>query len=248
MHDLVGQQRTSAAHAGRRSRVNESITDPAFVFFHLAKNGGGSITWFLRPIRDTWYHAGHRETLPGLAARFPNAPIVFFVRHPVSRFVSGFYNLHRARSQGVRRLPTAADTIGFHLFPTPNDLLDGLRSDDDWTRSAAEYAINNLPFLRNPLVNNLVSTDTVDAHLPQIAFIGTQENFEASVEAMRTVLSLPSTLSLTTHERKSHRSPASLRTAISDENREVLLNWYRDDLVLYEHCVRIHERQMERFS
>jgi len=248
MHDLVRQQRTSTVSSGRRQRVNESITKPAFVFFHLAKNGGGSISWFLRPIRDSWYHAGHRETLPGLAERFPQSPIVFFVRHPVSRFVSGFYNLHRARSQGVRRLPSTADVLGFNLFPTPDDLLSGLRSADEWTRSAAEYAMNNLPFLRNPLANNLISTATVDAHLSRIAFIGTQENFSNSVEAMRTALSLPASLSLNANDRKSHRSPATLRTTISDENREVLLEWYRDDLVLYEHCRQIHERHMERFT
>ena len=217
------------------------------MFLHLAKNGGGSIERFLAPIRDRWYHTNHAPTLPQLVERFPSSPIMFFVRHPVSRFVSGFNNFRRERIQGVPKRPDPSIIISSNYFQTPDELAVGLVSDDERIRSAAEYAITNLPFLGNPMVNNLISADTVDSYRDNIRFIGTQEDFVESIEAMRNALGLPAHLTLPNDELTAHRAPDTLPKSLSDTGRAAVLHWYRDDIPLYEHCCAIHREHMEMY-
>lgn len=224
------------------------LTDPDFVFFHLAKNGGGAIRDFLRPLDGRWVHAMHRETLPGLVERFPGTPIFFFARHPVTRFVSGFNNFRRAREHGKPKLPNDAHLIAHNWFATPDELACALVTGDERRRSAAEYVMATLPFVKNPMVNNLVSVDVVDEHLDRIAFIGLQEDFVRSVEALRVALDLPAHLALPSDDRTAHRAPDSLPKEISSEGQAALLDWFHDDLVLYEHCSKIHQRHMDQYA
>ena len=170
--------------------------------------------------------------------------ITFFVRHPVARYVSGFNNFRRALIQEVTKWPNLAEVNGFRFFRTPDELATSLFSDDERIRSAAEYAMANLAFLRNPLVNNLQSIEVVDKYASTIRFVGLFEHFDASIDGMRRAFGLPPELRVTDSERKGHRAPDTLPKTLSAEGREALLEWYRDDLVIYEHCRTIHEQHM----
>ena len=112
------------------------------MFFHLGKTGGGSVRQMLRPIRSQWAGVGHQGTLDGIHERWPDAPIVFFVRDPVTRFGSGFNNFRRAVVHtSTDKLPSQVELVAYTLFPTANDLAEGLASEDEHSRSAAEWAV-----------------------------------------------------------------------------------------------------------
>ncbi len=248
MYERLQQRERRHEQGRRRTERRESVTDPDFVFLHLAKNGGGAIRDFLTPIAGRWYHAGHRATVPELVERFPGAPIVFFVRHPVSRFVSGFNNFLRHRIQKGHKLPNDPLVMGHHWFGSPDELACALASDDERTRSAAEYVMTNMAFLKMPMVRNLLSTDSIDAHLPHIRFIGTQEDFTESVDAMRRALALPQHLALSVDDVSTHRAPETLSKFVSERGRAALLEWFHEDVVLYDHCVTIHQQHMQEFA
>ena len=217
---------------------------PAFVFLHLGKTGGGSVRQLLAPIRSQWAGVGHHGTLDEIHQRWPDAPIVFFARDPVTRFVSGFNNFRRAVvHKETGKLPSRIELVAYTLFATANDLAEGLASDDEHTRSAAEWANSRLGFLSNRLTANLDSAATVDRHRPHIALIGLFERFDVSVTAMRAALDLPTTLHLPTTESSAHRGLRHLSTRLSPVGEAAVAHWYRADIELYEHCRLIHHAQ-----
>jgi len=244
VQDLIRRRQRNSRAKQRRHEIAAEVTDPDFVFLHIAKAGGGSIRQFLAPIRGRWAGAGHQFDLDTVAEQWPDAPMFFFVRDPITRFVSGFNNYHRAVVHKGMKLPQDSHIVSYHLFPTANDLAEGLASDDEFTLSAAHYAITHLAFLARHLVHYLGPTENIDRHRDRIAYIGHFEQFDASVEAMREILDLPPYLELPEDEAKAHRSQASLPTYLSDTARAALRDWYAADIVVYEHCVNIHREQM----
>jgi len=235
------RRRDEAGDHSNRQPID--VAAPDFVFFHIGKTGGGSVRQFLAPLRHSWAGAGHQFDLEKVSEKWPGAPVVFFVREPLSRFVSGFNNYRRAAEQKDKR-PNTRDIIVYNIFPTANDLAEALTSDDEFTLSAAHWAMSRLGFIARHLTANLGSPDNVDRHRDHIAFIGNFEDFVNSVEAMRAVLHLPPYLELPDDDRKAHRAPAKLPTYLSDTARAVLTDWYRADIELYEHCIGIHHEQM----
>ncbi len=245
VQELLGQRRT-AQRRGRQRADRVEPVDPDFVFFHLGKTGGGSVRQFLRPIRTSWAGVGHDGTLDDIATRWPGTPIVFFVRDPVTRFVSGFNNYRRGVvHKPLGKVPSQIELIAYTVFPTANHLAEALTSDDERMRSAAEWAMGSLGFLTNHLTHNLGSPATVDRHLANIALIGLFEEFADSVEAMRTALHLPDSLRLPDDESRAHRGLSHVPSALSPAGRAAIAHWYRDDIALYDHCRAIHHRQVQ---
>jgi len=235
------QQRLQAAR--RQDRRNSRLAShrPTFVFFHLGKTGGGSVRQLLGPIRSQWVSVGHRGTLDEIQQQWPDLPMVFFVRDPLTRFVSGFNNFRRAvvhKSTG--KLPSDHQLVAYSLFATANDLAEGLVSHDEHTRSSAHWAIGRLGFLSNHLTANLGSPAIVDQHRPQIALIGLFERFDISIEAMRVALHLPASLQLPAEPSLAHRGLSHLPNQLSPMGRAAVTQWYRADIALYEHCRHIH--------
>lgn len=221
-------------------------SQPDFVFFHLGKTGGGSVRQFLRPIRTRWAGVGHEGTLDGIAMQWPGVPIVFFVRDPVTRFVSGFNNFRRGVvHKPLGKVPSQIELIAYTAFPTANHLAEALASDDERLRSTAEWAMGSLGFLANHLTHNLGSPTTVDLHLADIALIGLFEDFAPSVESMRVALHLPEHLRLPDDESRAHRGLSHVASGLSPAGRAAIADWYRDDIVLYEHCRTGHHRQVQ---
>ncbi|MDP2293309.1 MAG: sulfotransferase family 2 domain-containing protein [Actinomycetota bacterium] len=245
VQELLGQRRT-AQRRGRQRATRVEPVDPDFVFFHLGKTGGGSVRQFLRPIRTRWAGVGHDGTLDGIATRWPGTPIVFFVRDPVTRFVSGFNNFRRGVvHKPLGKVPSQIELIAYTVFPTANHLAEALTSDDERMRSTAEWAMGSLGFLANHLTHNLDSPATVDRHLAQIALIGLFEEFADSVEAMRSALHLPDSLRLPEDESRAHRGLSHVPSGLSPAGRAAVAHWYRDDIAIYEHCCAIHRFQMQ---
>jgi len=239
-----GRSAARARAPRRHGQQREEPEQPAFVFLHLGKTGGGSVRQLLRPIRSQWAAVGHHGTLDEIHQRWPEAPIVFFVRDPVTRFVSGFNNFRRAvvhKSTG--KLPSQIELVAHTLFTTANELAEGLASNDPRTRSAAEWAVTRLGFLRNHLTANLHSAAAVDRHRPHLALIGLFERFDVSVSAMRAALDLPPTLRLPTDESTAHRGLRHLPTRLSPVGHAAVAHWYRADIELYAHCRTIHHEQ-----
>jgi hypothetical protein len=114
-------------------------TRPPVHLLHIGKTGGTAIQHALRPLVETGPFSvrlhGHAMTLRQIP---PGERTVLFLRHPLTRFVSGFYSRQR---QGLPRhyvpwRPEEAEA--YARFPTANTLAAALSSDDPQERASTK--------------------------------------------------------------------------------------------------------------
>ena len=219
---------------------------PSFGFLHIGKTAGSAVRVALNKAaahsfayRLFW----HDETLETAWQKAPGLPLVFFVRDPVSRFVSGFNSRLRSGRPAGERLWSAEEAIAFRWFPTANDLAEALASKDARMISASRFAMAAIPHVRRPLVGYLRSREYLDRHAAQLLYVGVFEDMPASIAGLTRALGLPpGGLALPIDEVAAHRTPAGLATNLSPTARAAVEEWYAPDFELYQHCLTLHRR------
>ena len=110
-------------------------------FLHIGKTGGTAMKEALTPHAKSgdWLIKlhGHNVTLENVPA---GEGVIFFLRDPLTRYVSGFYSRQR---QGHPRYfyPWSSDEkTAFERFATPNQLALALSDENVETRAAAQKA------------------------------------------------------------------------------------------------------------
>ena len=150
----------------------------SLTFIHIGKNGGGTIIETLRSKTLTIegkkckfvFDQNHCKKLSG-----GNTKYTFFVRDPVTRFISGFLYV-LVYYEKSKRFPTLLKYK--NKFPTPNDLALALTSDDVKTKQFAYEAMNNVVHIKDNLETYLKSSENIKNHKDKICFVGRFEHFE----------------------------------------------------------------------
>lgn len=207
-------------------------------FLHIRKTGGTAIIEALRPIAES-----HGIVLHGHATKLSDIPchhqVVFFVRHPLSRFVSGFWSRLR------RGLPrhhydwNEAEMEAFRHFRKANDLAEALSASDPEIAMCARDAMRGISHIKNTYKDWFSSEQELDDRLDSIVLVGLQEKLDTDFEHMRRLLKLPETISLPADDTLAHRTPPEFDRELSPLAERNLSHWYAEDIQFYERCLRI---------
>jgi hypothetical protein len=229
-------------------------------FIHVGKTGGTAIKEALReaglavegPESRFVQTATHVPATPygrivlhnhpfGLRDLPPEDFAFFFLRDPISRFVSGFSS--RLRKGQPRYLIewSAEERAVFERFPTPQSLVDGIVSDDDESRELAEWAMRHLQHVKrySPQIGPY---NRLRAALPRIVYIGRQETLDRDWRQLKAILELPGDLALSTDPVTSHRGDSSVDRSLDARACEILRDWYAPDYRLLRMCERVRAR------
>jgi hypothetical protein len=207
-------------------------------FLHVPKTGGCAIRAALEPFADShglvfhWHGMSLREIPEGERA-------VFFVRHPVTRFVSGFNSRLRRGIPHHEGRHTPKEEIAFARFQTPAMLAEALASADADTRESAEFAMDAISHTRRRLTDTIGDVAYIVHRRTDILFFGFQETLAADFERLKEVLDLPKSITLPGDDVVAHRTPPGFETRLSREGRRAIKEWYRDDLALYRRLQRL---------
>ncbi len=214
---------------------------PPVHVLHIGKTGGTAIRAALAPVADARglrLH-DHRMTL----ARVPDGEqAVFFVRDPVTRFVSGFNSRLRMGLPGRHSRHTVEEEIAFQEFRTANELAECLLAHESFRRSMAEMAMTAIGHVGTRLTDVLDSAAYVASRRRDIALFGFQETLERDFSRLKHVLSLPEDVALPGDEIASHRTPPGFDTELSARGRRAIERWYRADIALYRRLREIAAR------
>ena len=96
-------------------------------FLHIGKTGGAAVKHALKPVAAAGHLMlhGHDVRLHDVA---PGEQVFFFLRDPLSRFVSAFYSRQREGRPRYVVPWTPDEEAAFGRFRTANELADGLSS------------------------------------------------------------------------------------------------------------------------
>jgi hypothetical protein len=213
---------------------------------HVGKTGGSAVKEGIRgPIRGV--HSTYDGVAPGtriivhphgidLATVPARDDVVFFLRDPVDRYVSGFNSrLREARPRFL--IPwSEAERVAFTRFPTPDALATAIGSDDPETRDAARRAMRAIRHVRTRLADWLGDPSLLERRRSHIIFVGWCETLDQDFERLKAQLRLPEDRRLPDDPAKAHRAPDGQDRSLSPGGIANLRSWYRTDYELIWAC------------
>jgi hypothetical protein len=210
-------------------------------FIHIGKTGGTAVRTPLRDFIKTGPELKillppHKVGLREAAKKNPDCKVVFFIREPISRFISGFNSRLR---KGLPRHFTewsAAEKAAFKIFKTPNSLAEGLGSWFPSRRRAAEDAMQAMRHTRWGYQYYLGSVQLLERETDRILFIGSQEELNSDFELLKKLLKMGPEYVLPEDPVAAHRAPDDLEKHVSRKGQRNLMKHYQADYKIYEWC------------
>lgn len=177
----------------------------------------------------------HETTLPNICEIHPECSVIFFVRDPIERFVSGFNSRLRCGRPRYDVPWTKDEKATFERFPTANSLGEALSPHHtDWP--AAKAAMNSIYHARLDLVHYLHSVAFLEAEKERIAFIGETRSFDADLNLLKKCIDIDRVIQAPSDAVGAHRNPAELNRSLSMRANINLRRWYADDYRIYGWC------------
>ena len=218
-------------------------------YLHIGKTGGSAFKYALTKDhfpRDLYLHKDFMLFLHSHFVHLPDIPkgekVIFFLRNPISRFISGF-NGRKREDRPRWNVPwTKEEKIAFENFDTPNELALALSSHDPQIKAKAEFAMNNIIHLKYPFVNWLKSKEYLLERLPDVLFFGFQEQMDQDYNVLKDILKIPDNIHLPTDNKWAHKNPAEFEKKLDAEAIKNLNTWYQDDIELYKFCKDIQAK------
>lgn len=176
-------------------------------------------------------------TLARLRSERPDASIVFFIRDPVTRFVSAFNSrLREGRPRNYNPwMPEEA--AAFQKFSSPNALAESFTNPDENIRRAGEQAMWAIGHLRLGYSHYLGSIELLKQAADSIAMIGQLERFEADLAKLRQLLSIDPDIPTPADDVAIHRTPNNMETHLSELGRRNITERLTADYQIYNWCV-----------
>jgi hypothetical protein len=219
------------------ARTPSTVGEGRVHFLRPGKTGGTALTETLLQHRDVLSYAlvlcGHEVTLADVPV---GDYAMFFLRDPLSRFVSAFNGRLREDRPRYHYPWTDGERRAFARFETPDQLASALSSADETERSAAVDAMQSIGHINTSYSYWFGDEDSFRRRLPDVFLIGFQERLDADFDLLKRKLGLPADAQLPSDDAKAHRTPASFRRDLSERARANLERWYASDIEFVRLC------------
>ena len=185
-------------------------------FIHLGKTGGSAIRGALS---DHLLKGKYKIKLHGHNMRLRDIAVgeraFFFVRDPVTRFISGFFGRLR-QGKPLYDFPWSVDEErAFGEFHTANDLALAISSSRASARSSALEAMKTIGHVNSSYWDWFENESYFQSRLSDVFFIGFQENLSVDFEKLKLKLGLPQNVVLPLDDLRAHRNPLGSNVGLS---------------------------------
>ncbi len=206
-------------------------------FLHIGKTGGTAIKHALAGCSGNQtefrLHA-HNIRLSDI----PNGEkVFFFLRDPISRFVSGFYSRKRKGMPRYFYDWSHSEAEAFENFTTANELAGALSSNDKKIIRDAINAMRSIQHLKDSYWYWFINRDYFLSRLNDIIFIGWQERLAQDFDILLSNLSISCAVNLPDSEFNAHRNPAQLDKDLDNDAINNLKAWYKKDYEFIDLCI-----------
>lgn len=205
-------------------------------FLHIGKAAGtqiGDLAKVINKTQTTWRiikhpHAVNLRDLP------KGEPFFFSVRHPVSRFVSGFYSRKRKGQPRILKEWTYHEKKAFARFDHANDLAEALFAKGPRGLQAMA-AIQSLSHTAKSQIDWFVRRGFF-IEGKHLAGIIRQEHFDADWVQFCRQIGIAQPPMPTPDPQRQHRNDYSAVPPLSRAARANLERWYTQDIEFYRYC------------
>lgn len=210
-------------------------------FLHIPKTGGSAMRHVLgRKVRTEKYYIYFRAHRIRLRNIDKGDKLVFTVRDPISRFVSGFCD--RERESRLRK-KWKEEKDCFKVFKSPKQLAKSLSDKDPEIRNMAIRAMKAIVHVNSSYADWFENKEYFLSREADVLFILRQENLNEDFEKLKNILALPGNLTLPADDHKAKRNPFKGDKYLDPEAIENLKKWYAKD---YEFLELLKEKNFFR--
>ena len=202
---------------------------------HIGKTGGTAIKHALRTQQGRVIAHPHSITTRDLPV---GDGIVFFIREPVSRYVSGFYSRKRKGFPAHNKAWSQPERDAFEHFETPESLALAISCQDRQKRVAAEKAMRSIEHVRSSYWDWFGDPDSFSKRIPDIVFIGQQEALADDFDKLKAILDCPKSVTLSREPSQTHRAPEGEDRNLSEVALSNLRDWYAAEYVFTDACAK----------
>ena len=207
-------------------------------YLHLGKTGGTAVQHALRNHlpADTpyaFYLPAHVVTLRDV----PHGDgVLFALRDPVSRFVSGFYCRKREGQPRYYYPHREVEQRAFQRFSTANELALALSSSDTERRQMAVEAMQGISHVKHSYWRWFEDEEYFLSRASDIFFVAHQERLDEDFEKLKSKLGLPESAALPTDSTEANKSTGDCDRNLDPQAIDNLKSWYAADYRLIEIC------------
>lgn len=209
---------------------------PVVHFLHVGKTGGTQFAHVAAQLDRG--RAPHRFRVHPHDVRLvdlpPDAPYVFGIRDPVTRFRSGFYSRKRQGLPRARIPWTPDEARAFERFPHANDLAEALFEPGPHGDDARD-AIQAIAHTARHLVDPFMGCGFLFHTRPPVGILR-QEHFADDLRALLDDLGVRATYALSEEASVAHRSAAQHTVPLSTHAVSNLRRWYVRDVWFHARC------------
>ncbi len=211
-------------------------------FLHISKTGGTAIKYAIRQHPATEQYIIHLHPHNFRLSHVPiGEKVIFFLRDPISRFVSGFYSRQRQGQPRYFSPWSTNEKIAFEKFDTPNQLALALSSINIEERQCAQFAMKHIQHIKDPYWNWFGNEDYFKSRLSDILFIGFQEQLKEDFKVLKSIIGLSHNTELPTDDVQAHRNPKQLNGTMENMAVTNLKIWYKNDYTFISLCKQFIE-------
>jgi glycosyltransferase involved in cell wall biosynthesis len=231
----VGRLRGLGRRLLPRKQASDDLRPPLHVM-HIGKTGGTALNHVLVEHHEATQYklmfGGHEVTLADIprGERF-----MFFIRDPLTRFVSAFNGRLREDRPRYHYSWNEEERRAFAVFKTPDQLGSALSSDDSELRRQAEDAMHGIGHLNTGYSFWFGSADALRERSDDLFFIGFQDRLDDDFELLKQKLGLPREAELPRGD-AAHQAPAEYDAKLGEGARANLERWYEQDIVFVALC------------
>jgi len=179
-------------------------------FLHIGKTGGTAVKKALEThLEDGKYDIvlhPHKTKLNKVPV---GEKVFFFLRHPVTRFVSGFNSRMRQGRPRYYYPWSNQEKEAFACFKTANELAEALSDPDDTRRHKAHLAMSQIQHVRDSVWHWFRDPDYFSSRIDDVLFVGFQESLESEFKRLTIVLGLGGDIGLPIDPLDTHKTPST---------------------------------------
>ncbi len=209
-------------------------------FLHISKTAGTSLRSLLAAHNEVSDRKidrfGHDVTFRMVRWLKPRARLLFFVRDPIARAESGFYDRYRKSQPAYFFEWSKREAAAFALFSDFNSLAEALTDPDPTRQQAAKKAVKSIRHLRWSLQHFLISPQFLEKNRQRIFFIGDQASFDTDIATLRRKAGIAASAALPSDETGAHRANRAEKVPLSDIAITNLKAHYAADYLIYDWC------------
>lgn len=200
-------------------------------FLHIGKTGGSALKYALKDILSTKthlliLHEKHHITLKHLPK---GEKVIFAVRNPVERYISGFCSRLRKGRPKYNYQWSKGEEEAFTLFNTPNELAISLSSKDVKLRSKAFKAMRSIQHVRSSYWDWFINEEFFYDRIKDVLFVCQQEQLDDDFDKVKNILNIPESIILPNDAVLAHKNPFEMDRELSNKAIENLKEWYTKD-------------------